>query len=136
METRHIQDKTLEKLLSADRWSSKGYFTVKEVDKTIQNFYKEVGTSRASRFSKYLKNYANDPKELDKVQWTLQDYGVVIYSSGIVGTQLREQGPGLVMKFTISSILRDLEEKINAKEYKISIYEAEKELVYEYFDNF
>ena len=40
------------------------------------------------------------------------------------------------MKVTISSILRGLEEKINAKEYKTSIYEAEKELVDDYFANF
>ncbi len=117
-------------------WSSKGYFTGKEIDKTIQNFYKEAGRARALKFSKYLEKYVNDIKELGKVQLTLQDYGVILYSSGIVGTQLREQGPGLVMKVTISSILRGLEEKINAKEYKTSIYEAEKELVDDYFANF
>lgn len=136
VETKHIQDKTLEKLLLADKWSSKGYFTAEEVDKTIQNFYKEAGIQRASRFSRYLENYVNDIKELDKVRLTLLDYGLALYSSGIVGTQLREQGPGLVMKVTIDSILRDIEGKINAKEYKTSIYEAEKELVAEYFDNF
>lgn len=66
MENKQVQDKTLERLLSADRWSYKGYFTVKEVDKAIQNFYKEAVTLRASRFSKYLENYVNDLNELDK----------------------------------------------------------------------
>ncbi len=136
METKHIQDKTLEKLLSSDRWSCKGHFTFEEVNKTIQNFYKEVGTKRALKFSEYLANYVNDIKELDKVQGTLQDYGIILYSSGIVGRGLKEQGPGLVMKITVDSILRALEGKISAKGYKTTIYEAEKELVDEYFDDF
>lgn len=136
METKHIRDKTLEKLLSSERWSSKGHFTLEEVDKTIQDFYKEVGTKRALKFSKYLAGYINDSKELNKVQLTLQGYGVTIYSSGIVGRWLKEQGPGLVMKLTAGTILHDLEGKISAKGYKTTIYEAEKELVDEYFDNF
>jgi hypothetical protein len=136
METKHIQDKTLEKLLFSNNWSSKGHFTSEEVDKTIQNFYKEVGTKRALKFSRYLASYVNDCKELDKIQLTLQDYGVIIYSSGIVGRKLKEQGSGLVMKFTAGSVLHALEGKISAKEYKTTIYEAEKELVDEYFANF
>ena len=136
METKHIQDKMLEKLLSSDSWSSKGHFTSEEVDKTIQNFYKEVGTKRALKFSKYLAGYINDSKELNKVQLTLLDYGVTIYSSGLVSRRLIEQGPGLVMKLTAGSILHDLEEKISAKGYKTTIYEAEEELVDEYFANF
>ncbi|MCL4397088.1 hypothetical protein M1494_01960 [Candidatus Parvarchaeota archaeon] len=135
MQTKHVEDKTLERLLSADRWSFNGHFTLEEVDKTIQDFYKEAGTPRALKFSKYLDSYVNDIKELDKAQWTLQDYGVALYSSGIIGTHLKEQGPGLVMETMINRILHDLEEKISAKGYKLSIYKAEKELVNEYFSN-
>ena len=40
------------------------------------------------------------------------------------------------MKFTAGSVLHALEGKISAKEYKTTIYEAEKELVDEYFANF
>ncbi|MGC8533108.1 MAG: hypothetical protein ACP5MV_00535 [Candidatus Parvarchaeum sp.] len=135
METKY-KDKTLEKLLSADKWRSKGYFTSEEVSKTIQDFYNELGESRALKFSRYLNNYINDINELDKVQKILQDYGLVIYSSGIVGRRLKEIGPGLVMKTTVGFILRDLEKKVSEKEYKISIYEAENELVNDYFANF